>query len=121
MARPTANDPVGVGSVSSVLCSSQSEPNKTAIPRTPSIANTRKPLSIRRAHRVSDIRCCYGTDNDREWHADGSRSATFIGRKFVGHFDTQTTLHGKVGAARCQWGRLNTQCLSTVGAVSPRI
>ena len=47
--RPTANDPVGVGSVISLLRSSQSNSNDTAIPRTPTIANAAIALNIRRA------------------------------------------------------------------------
>ena len=35
IAWPTANDPVGVGSVVSVLCSSQSAPNSARFPRHP--------------------------------------------------------------------------------------
>ena len=46
---------MGIGSVVSVLCSSQSDANNTPTPRTPNIANTAKPLNIRRASRVLDI------------------------------------------------------------------
>src|ERR1700738_625823 len=49
MVRPTANGPVGVGSVIWDSCSSQSDPKNTAIPRTPNIANTANTLNIRRA------------------------------------------------------------------------
>src|SRR5262245_17033184 len=52
MARPTANGPVGAGSATSLLCSSQSDPNKIPTPRTPKIANTAKSLSIRRSSGV---------------------------------------------------------------------
>ena len=46
-ARPTANVPVGVGNVTAVRCSNQSDPNNAATPRTPNIANTTKPSPVR--------------------------------------------------------------------------
>src|SRR5258708_37285174 len=50
--RPTANDPVGAGSVRLVPCSSHSDPNNTPTPRTTKITNPAKPLNTRRLHRL---------------------------------------------------------------------
>jgi hypothetical protein len=47
--------------VSSVLRSSQSDANKVATPRTPDIANTAKPLNIRRASLGCFIGAFIGT------------------------------------------------------------
>ena len=52
---------MGVGNVTSVRCSSQSDPNNAATPRTPNIANTTKPLNIRRASRLFFTGALIGT------------------------------------------------------------
>src|SRR6266852_9933198 len=56
IARPTAKEAVGVGSVTSDRFSSQRNPNNATIPRTPSTANTAKLLSTRRSDRAIVIR-----------------------------------------------------------------
>ena len=50
--RPTANGPVGVGSVMSLLCSNQSDPINAPIPRTPNRARTAMTFSARRTRRA---------------------------------------------------------------------
>src|SRR6266849_1284460 len=56
IARPTAKEPVGVGSVTSDRFSSQRNPSNATILRTPSTANTAKLLSTPRSNRVIVIR-----------------------------------------------------------------
>src|ERR1700720_892543 len=52
MARPTAKDPVGVGSVSSLRRSSQSDPSSAPTTTTPDTASIAKLLNIFRERKV---------------------------------------------------------------------